>query len=90
MRNGKGFRALVLFDPLDGVVISLGGYLGADDVDELCELVERSRAITGRRTRVDLAGARVADDAAALLTRRCAGIAAIALPAALTHDAMTA
>ena len=66
---------LVYFDPLAGVVISIGGLVGAGCVAELCEAIERSVTLAHRRALVDLTSALVADDALAQLQQLCSEFA---------------
>jgi hypothetical protein len=72
------FQALVRFDVLGSdVTVSVGGQVDDDAVDELCEVVERSAAIAGRRAAVDLKDARIGAEACRAVRVRCRDFARI-------------
>lgn len=72
------FNALVRFDlQARDVAVSVGGRVGTEAVEELCEVIERSVDITGRHAFVDLSGAQVDDGTLLLISNRCRGIADI-------------
>ena len=71
---------LVRFDLDAGVQVSVGGEVERGAVDELCEVIDRSVQVTGRRVLVDLAAAQVSDDVVAMLIHRCSDVATIVPP----------
>ncbi|HEY8720447.1 hypothetical protein [Pengzhenrongella sp.] len=80
MSRDLELTVLVYFDPLAGVVISIGGNVGAGCVAELCEAIERSVTLAHRRARVDLTSALVADDALEQLRQLCGQFAEFTPP----------
>lgn len=86
MIRNTGVTVLVYFDPLAGVVISIGGQVGPGCVAELCEAIERSVALAHRRALVDLTSALVADDALAQLKQLCGEFAEFVPPSGLTPE----
>ena len=76
------FNALVRFDILaPDVAVSVGGRVGVEAFEELCEVIERSVVLTGKHACVDLRGADVAPGALEAISRRCGEIAEFAVAA---------
>lgn len=70
------FSALVRFDVLArDVEVSVGGRVGVEALEELCQVIERSVHLSGKHANVDLTDADVAPQALEAISRRCAAIA---------------
>jgi hypothetical protein len=78
--SGGRFSVLVRFDLDSGIRVSVGGEVPHGGIEELCEVVERSVQMTGRRVLLDLESAHVADEVLAILTLRCSDIATVVPP----------
>ena len=80
-----GFNAIVRFDAYSReILISVGGRVEPDAVDELCDVIGRSVHIAGRPAEVDVSDAELADETFRRLCERCDGFATVTLTSAPT------
>lgn len=72
------FSAIVRFDAYSReILISVGGRVEPDAVDELCDVIGRSVHIAGRPAEVDVTDADLAEETFQELCKRCDGFATV-------------
>jgi hypothetical protein len=75
------FNALVRFDiQAREVAVTIGGSIGSEAVEEVCQVIERSVSISGRPAEVDLSDTDVTTETLDRIQARCGGIADITGP----------